>query len=197
MRFLRKPGRWAGLLFAAGFLFSASVSPAADLENCRQLFLKGNYTDCLREAEQAVKDASWEDGWQVLLARAQLAVGRYPEAEKTVTNALERRFNSSIELRLLAYDIFNFTGQTNRAADVLDELNNLGGRMRYNRDPASLVALGKALLLLKADPKLVLENFFDQAKHLDANYRGAYLASGELALDKHDYALAAKTFGEA
>src|SRR5260370_29397706 len=69
--------------------------------------------------------------------------------------------------------------------------------MRSNRDPANLVALGKALLLLKADPKPVLENFFDQAKHLGANYRGAYLAGGELALDKHDYALAAKTFTEA
>jgi tetratricopeptide (TPR) repeat protein len=198
MRFFRKPGlRRAGLLFAAGLLFNASLARAADLEKCRQLFLKGDYAECIREAEQAVKDASWEDEWQVLLAKAQLAVGRYPEAEKTVTNALERRFNSNIELRLLAHNIFNFTGQTNRAADILEELNTLGGRMRYNRDPASLVALGKALLLLKADPKLVLENFFDQAKHLDASYRGAYLAGGELALDKHDYALAAKTFTEA
>lgn len=198
MRFFREPGlRRAGLRLAAGFLFSVSLAHAADLENCRQLFLKGDYAECIREAEQAVKGASWEDGWQVLLARAQLAVGRYPEAEKTVTNALERRFNSNVELRLLAYNIFNFTGQTNRAADVLEELNTLGGRMRYNRDPANLVALGKALLLLKADPKLVLDNFFDQAKHLDASYRGAYLASGELALDKHDYALAAKTFSEA
>src|SRR5256884_1366190 len=65
------------------------------------------------------------------------------------------------------------------------------------RDPPNLVALGKAALLLGAEPKLVLENFFDQAKTADPNLREAYLASGELALEKEDYGLAAKIFGDA
>ena len=50
---------------------------------------------------------------------------------------------------------------------------------------------------MNLDPKIVLENFFDQARKADANYREAWLASGELALQKGDYALASKTFNAA
>src|SRR5438046_8957605 len=63
--------------------------------------------------------------------------------------------------------------------------------------PPNLVALGQAALRLGAEPKLVLENFFDQAKRADPNLREAYLASGDLALDKEDFGLAAKIFGDA
>ncbi|MEW6159881.1 MAG: tetratricopeptide repeat protein, partial [Verrucomicrobiota bacterium] len=57
-------------------------------------------------------------------------------------------------------------------------------------------ALGKAALLLGAEPKLVLDNLFERAKKIDPEYRGSYLAIGDLALEKHDYALAAKTYEE-
>ena len=80
----------------------------------------------------------------------------------------------------------------------MEEINELGGSNKWMyRDPPDLVALGRAALWLGAEPKLVLENFFDQAKKTDPNLREAYLASGDLALDKEDYGLAVKIFSEA
>ena len=49
-------------------------------------------------------------------------------------------------------------------------------------------------MLLGVDPKQVLEKLFDKAKTTDPTLRDPYLASGELALAKHDYDLAAKSF---
>jgi len=207
MPFIRKPltvMRWTGWLFALLLLVKVPLAAAADLDGCRQLFLKGNYTACIQQARQAIDDSAWDEAWPQLLVRAQLAVGHYSDAEQTIANALGR-FPSSIQLRLLAYDVFKANGRSTRAADMLKELNavveQLGsqgpGRLRFRPIPPNLVALGQALLLMNVDPKPVLENFFDRAKQLDPNYREAYLASGELALGKHDYQLAAKSFNEA
>ena len=94
-------------------------------------------------------------------------------------------------MSLLGHEVFTCNGRLDRARALLDEINEMGGaRTSAYRDPPTLVALGKAALLLKADPKLVLENFFDQARKIDPDFREAYLASGELALEKHDYELA-------
>ncbi len=192
--------RRAGWLFTACFLMGICPAMAVDLDQARALFLKGDYTGCIQQAQQAVNDSSWDDGWPELLARAQLAVGHYPAAEKTITDALER-FPSSVTLRLLAFDVFRANGRAGRAEDMLKELGGVleslssqGATRRFRLTAINLVALGKALLLMNVDPKPVLENFFDKAKQLDPDCREAFLATGELALDKHDYDLAARSF---
>src|SRR6266496_4750037 len=170
---------------------------AADLEQARRSFIGGNYTECIRLADQAVRGNVRDEEWSELLMKSLLAVGRYPEAEGALTNALNRdRF--SVRLRLVGWEVFNANGETDRALGMLEEINDRGasGRSIY-REPSNLIALGKAALLMGAEPKLVLENFFDQAKKADPDRREAYLASGELALDKEDYGLAAKIFAEA
>src|SRR5439155_17626560 len=65
------------------------------------------------------------------------------------------------------------------------------------RTPADRLALGKVALLVGADPKRVLELFFDPVKKEQPDFRESWLAGGELALDKNDFALAAKTFNAA
>ncbi|MDB6067510.1 MAG: hypothetical protein JWR26_3718 [Pedosphaera sp.] len=200
MHFKGKPAfkaSFAACLSLLCLLLSVSSGTAADLGACRKLLLKGNYPECIHTARQAIADSSWDDEWPLLLAKAQIAVGKYPEAEQTITNALER-YRSSIPLRLLAYDIFKANAQPERANQVLDGLKLIVvSRSRNYREVPNLVALGKAWLLLKAEPKLVLENFFDEAKRLDPNNREASLAAGELALNKHDYEMAAKVFNDA
>ncbi|HEX5399445.1 MAG TPA: tetratricopeptide repeat protein, partial [Verrucomicrobiae bacterium] len=64
---------------------------------------------------------------------------------------------------------------------------------RY-QNGADLVAIGQALLLLGVEPRLVLENCFQRAEQMDPPAREAFLAAGQLALDKHDFKLAADTF---
>jgi len=186
-------------LWLTALALGCGVARAAepDLGTCRQDLRRGNYEECLRVAGEAVKQTTWDDEWPMLLAKAQLALGKYPEAEVTITNALER-YHRSVQLRVLAYDVFNANGDTNRSAAVLAEISELAGaRARSYTEPLDLVALGKAALLLDTDPKIVLDRFFDKAKRDDPNCREAYLASGQVALDKHDYQLAAKVYQEA
>jgi len=181
---------------AVGLLLCLWPVAAADLEECRKLFVTGNYSECISRCEEAVRKQRDEE-WPMLLMKSLLATGRYPEAEAVLTNALPL-YRSSIRLRLAGREVFNANGRTDEARELLEEINDRGGSSRWMyRDPPNLVALGKAALLLGAEPKLVLENFFDQAKTADPNLREAYLASGELALEKEDYGLAAKIFGDA
>ena len=77
-------------------------------------------------------------------------------------------------------------------------MDRFGGQREWAyREPADRVALGKAALLLGADPKRVTELFFDPVKKLSPDFPGTYLANGELALAKHDFALASKSFAAA
>src|SRR5438094_6190580 len=170
---------------------------AADLYQCSRLFIGGDYSECLRLCEEAGRDRGREEEWAALLTKSLLATGRYPEAQSALTNALTRN-RSSIRLLLLGCEVSTTNGNTDRARAFLEEINERGGGSRWlYRDPPNLVALGQAALRLGAEPKLVLENFFDQAKRADPNLREAYLASGDLALDKEDFGLAAKIFGDA
>ena len=180
---------------------------AADLDAAQKLFQKGEYNECIKQARQAVQDsdARWDEQWPLLLARAQMAVGKYPDAQTTIANAL-RDFPNTIQLRLEAYYVFNANGHPDRAHTALDEIGAMleqlssgsrGSRLRSLLDPPNMVALGNALLLMNAEPKLILNNFFDQVKSVDPADPEAWLAAGELALQKHDFQLAATNFSAA
>ena len=170
---------------------------AADLEEVRQQFARGQYADCARIAEREVKDQPYSEEWRILLIESLLAAGRYTNALVETETALNRSY-SSIKLRLLGHEVFRSNGEKDRAERMLQEVDALASRRRgfAYRDAASLVALGKAALLLGADPRRVLENFFDRAKAADPSLRDTFLAMGQLAIDKGDYALAAKTFAD-
>ncbi len=196
------------LIFAASFFVFAQASAilAADLDHAHSLFQKGDYTACINEAQSAVDSSStgWDEQWPLLLARAQMAVGKYPEAQATIVRAL-RNFPNSIQLKLEAYYVYNANGHTDRARGALDQIAAMleqlgtsgGARLRSMLDPPNMVALGQAQLLMNQDPKLVLNVFFDQVKTIAPDTREAWLATGELALQKHDYQLAATNFSAA
>ena len=67
---------------------------------------------------------------------------------------------------------------------------------RYS-DKENLLAIGRYFLGRGEDAKKVLEMFFDRVRNTDVNFVDAYVATGELALQKHDYALAAKNLDRA
>lgn len=182
---------WMVLLLLAG-----SSSRADDLSDAQDLFRKGKYSECVRAASDAMKDRSSREEWSLLLTRAHLELGRYEEALTVITNALTRH-SRSIPVHLEARQVYLQNGRAEAAKDLLQEINELAGSRRWGYpDPPTFVALGKAALLLGADARLVLENFYNQAKKADPEYRESYLAIGELALEKYDYDLASKTFQE-
>ena len=196
----RAERRAVKLLFTFAMAFSclavSGAVAAAELEDARRQFIQGHYSEAIKASEEALVEQSYGEEWTLLLTDSLLAVGRYTNAHTVVTRALPL-ISSSVRLRLLAREAFLRNGQTERAQEMLSEINVLGGSRRWAyRDAPNLVALGRAALLLGMDPRKVLEQFFDQAKKADSTYRGAYLASGELSLDKNDFNLAAKAFSE-
>ena len=88
--------------------------------------------------------------------------------------------------------------QTREAASMLATIARIASyrRIEYLGGPEA-VALGQSLLLLGAEPRLVLEHFYTWAMKNDPNCREAYLAAGALALAKQDFELAANQYQEA
>jgi len=193
----RRRLRWRAAGFFLSSFFTLSVF-GADLPAAREALLTGEYAKCIRLSSDAIHAKEYDEEWRLLLAKALLTTGRYPEALNVVSNALTA-FDNSAQMRLLGYEVYRRNGQPEHARQMLVEMGEMIRRRAWSfrsGDAANLVALGRALLLLGADPRQVLEQLYDRAKKSDAGYRETYLASGELALDKQDYALAAKTFQE-
>jgi len=178
------------LLLLAG----AGGGLAAELEDARKLLLEGKYTECEKMVKQAIDDNEYDEEWRVLQGRALLAQGKYPEALEGITKAVPRYY-SSVRLRLLSWEVHRANGQVDRAKSMLSEINYLAGSRTYAyRDAASMITLGRAALMLSADPKRVLEVFYDPVKKQDSTNREVYLATGDLALEKHDFEMASKEF---
>jgi tetratricopeptide (TPR) repeat protein len=185
---------WLALF--AGLSTSGAVAAVADVAEANKLFNAGKYSDCITLAETAIAAKERDEDWPILLTKSLLMVGRYPEAQTAASDALKNFFRS-IRLRLVAREAFLSVGQVERGESMLQEIVELlGSRNWAYRDPPNLVALGQAALLLGNDPRRVLDQFFDVAKKANPDYREAYLASGELALNKGDFQLAAKAFQE-
>ena len=170
---------------------------ADELDDARKLLIAGKYEPCIEACQKPSPDNFRREEWNLMHATALLALGRYPQAEVVVSNALERS-SSSVRLRWIGMTTANFTGQPNVARSRLRQINELVAERPWAyRDPADLVALGRMALLLGADPKTVLERLYNVAQKSDSSLRDTWLAPGELALQKHDFALAARTFAEA
>jgi tetratricopeptide (TPR) repeat protein len=191
----RRPPQFALAVLATAMLgLAAQPGSSAEPDEVRPLFIKGEYAKCIKACREALADREPEEGWRLLLAESLMAVGQYTNALAVVQTNLSR-YPWSVQLRLLAHEVFRRNGLAAEAAGALDDINRLGGyRMWAYQDTANLVTMGRAAILLGADPRRVLEQFFDLAKKRDGTNRLTFLASGQLALDKNDYELAAKTF---
>lgn len=189
-------GRWfrGG---AAGVVFVAAMRlAAADLAVAQKNFLAGDYSEAIETARAGLKEAPAYADWTLVLVQSLLAVGKNAEAETVMRAALERD-DQSVRLRWLARDVAYANGRPEEAAKRLDEIKALlSGRLYMYRAPVDLVVVGRAILTMGADPKDVLEKIFGTAQKAEPKLRDIYLARGELALEKHDFALAAKAFEE-
>jgi tetratricopeptide (TPR) repeat protein len=166
---------------------------AQTLEETRQQFLRGNYEDVIQTAQKQVEDGSSSD-WRILLVQSLLTTGRYAEAYTNTQNGMSdypirlRLFLLAREAALYHNDLTGANRDLSEAQDLMEQRRGLssGGD--------NLVALGEAMLLLGVEPQVVLQNCFQQAEKMDPPPRDAFLASGWLALDKHDFSLAADAF---
>ncbi|HBE98268.1 MAG TPA: hypothetical protein DDW68_13965 [Verrucomicrobiales bacterium] len=195
---------WQSVLIGClslGFLNGAAVAQDSELSYYAQRTLRDYYTGSYAEAEEyaerILRGGIKDPNVATALLKAELAQGKYQEAAKTAI-AAAKTFEEYFPIQVLAIEALLAGGKETEAKAVLDELNKLA----KNANPKALnsielVALGKAALLLGGEPKMVLAQFFQKARKVDPKNMGAHLAAAELAIEKADYALAAKILGEA
>lgn len=175
----------------------SSAAHAVELAEARTLLISGKYAEVVKAAEESVAQNLPTDEWTVLQTQALMATGRYPEALAAIEQGLQR-LPFSLRLRLLGYDVLRANGQVERGKALFDELDQLVARREWAyREPADRVAIGRAALIAGVDPKIVLDRFFEPVKKSAPDFRDSYIASGELALAKSDFALAGKMFDQA
>jgi tetratricopeptide (TPR) repeat protein len=195
----RRSGRWPlRCLVALACLAFPAFAPAAEPAEAQRALLSGNYNSVIKLATAELAEAPANAEWSMLLVRALLATGRYAEADTAMKEALTRDTRGNVRLRWLAREVDYANGRPKEAAARADEVRLKMRETQYTRPPtpADLVVFGRAALVLGADPKAVLDNVYSAAQRSDPKLRDVYLARGELALEKHDAALAARAFEE-
>jgi tetratricopeptide (TPR) repeat protein len=169
----------------------------AEPSAAQALFDGGKYSECIEMAREGIESQSWRETWWDFKLRAELETGQYAAALETLQEALEA-FSSSVKLRLIGHRIHLLNNQPEEAEARLVEIEALVVRQRWRfNDSASRIVLGRFFLLRGADPRQVLETFYDPVKREMPSYADTYLAVGDLALQKHDYELAAESFTHA
>ncbi len=183
----------AGLLI----LSSATAAFAVDILDADRLFRSGKYAECVDLTAKAIESGEISENWPLYKLKAELALGRYADALKTLDAAIGR-FPTSLQLRWLGREACRYNNQPERAQRLLDEIGAVVQQAPWRyRDAAHQTMLGRFFLELGIDPKKVLDVIYNEIKKQQPTYAGAYLASGELALEKNDFALAAEDFERA
>lgn len=179
------------------FANPAPQSNETDEARAIRLFNESKYDDAIALAK--VIDAelgkfSIEEKWQLMIIEGHLKRGRYGEALTALNAALEEHENS-IRLRLLGVDVLRFNDEAEKATDMFNQIGELAGRQSWRyRDRDNLILLGTYFRQRGADAKDILDTFFYPLRKQRPSEPEVHRAIGQLALDKHDYGLAAESF---
>lgn len=169
----------------------------AEIDEAIECFRSGRYAECAELAGRQIEQRAYSENWRLLKLQSELAIGRYADALETLDKALQD-FPTSIRLRWWGHAVCRFNRQAERAETLLNEIDEFVARAAWRyRDSDSRVTLGRYYLSRGVDPRRVLEATIDPVKKDDPQYVDAFLAAAQLALDKHDYQLAAEELGKA
>ena len=130
-------------------LFSAlGQVRAATLNEASELFATGEYAETIKASEEAIAANEYDSGWRLLLLRARLATGQYPEAKRFATELLDDyRYRYNAEAVWLFHLAYEANGDTESAGQMLQIIMQfLNGRQRGISDENTLVYIGRALL---------------------------------------------------
>jgi tetratricopeptide (TPR) repeat protein len=178
-------------------LGSMRPGQAAGLDASREQFRRGLYSVSLDAAEKAIADSAYQPQWRMLWIESLLALGRYDEAADRIDSILIQ-YPLNLTLLKLAHTVYTDNGRPDLAREMLEKIYRIASARRLAFVTSNdMVALGQALLLLGAEPRTVLRDFYNRALQNDPNCREAYLAAGDLAIAKQDFELAAEQLGKA
>ena len=189
--------RLAACVLCLAVAVPAATLAAADLSQASNRFKSGAYSQCIEAADEAISQREYSETWRTLKIEAEMVLGRDRDARTTLEQALER-FATSVRLRWLGREVYRYNDSPRQAQQMLDEMGQLLEKSpwRYT-DPANHTLAGRYLLERGADPKIVLERVYDRIQKQHPLAIESSVASGQLALDKHDYHLAAEAFQQA
>lgn len=168
---------------------------AQSLPESEDFLRSGRYEAAEAQAEVALRETIEDTApWAMVQIRSLLERGKYPEALSVWEQAVNQE-PRHLPLKWLGREALLANGRTTEAAEVPLEIENfMAMAPRRYRDAESITTYARALLLSGTDPKSVLSQVLAVAKRVDPGSRAPLAAEGELALSKHDYALAAKTY---
>ena len=180
-------------VLAVFFFFLVGLTNAASYADAENHFFKGEFKRCAAIAKAEVERGVWNEKWPVLLLRCYLETGQYQLAEQTYETA-KTRFKNSIALRYVGHDVYNYSGKSELAGQQYAEIVALVQRTPWRFSSSSdRVVLGRFLLANGDDAREVLELAYDRARRSNPKLADIYIATAELALQKHDYKEAANS----
>jgi len=189
------------LLLMLAWMGLPTVARADALSDATDKLRSGDYDGAYTTAAQAIKDTYPSESLVAVEAQALLAVGRYNDAYAATVTGL-RTQTDSIRLRLLYRTACLYTGKDTEALKALADIDSamaiLAQRQQILQTPLdaqTLTDAGEGALLLKMDPKTIIERFFDPAMQGKPAVHDSFVEAGRLALDKHDFQLASLDFG--
>ena len=175
-------------------VFGLLCSPvlSASFLDAERLYNKGQYRECLAMCLSEFERGVWNDRWPQKAIECLLTTGRYEEAQ-AVYEAAKKRFSTSIGIRILGQKVCHFNGNEEQANVEVDNVMRMlrSSPWRYTSS-ADLVRLGRYFVSRGEDARQVLELFYDRVRKANPKYAEVYIASAELALEKHDHKLAAE-----
>lgn len=191
-------------LTTAVLLFAASLqAQQIDLEKIfeernlgpvGELLARGDYELVARIGEAAAEKGLKAPEWRILRFKALREMGQLETALAETEKALVL-YPGHFELLLLRYDLAQSLGRADVMAEALKGINEAAkSKAAKDRTAMESVVLGRAALMLGADAQKVTAQYFKVAQGKDAKLEAAYLAEGNLALEKDDAQRAADVF---
>ena len=178
------------------FIASEPLCAASHWET-EKLFFSGDYHRCEEIARQEVDRGVWNEQWPYLLIECLMVQGRYAEAATVFENSLER-YSNRIALRMKGYEIYRMLGQPEQSKDNLEEVYRLVSQAPWRYSSSrDQVTLGRFFALQGEDAREILDLIYDRVRKRNERYTDVYIATAELALEKHDYKLAAENLDTA
>jgi cytochrome c-type biogenesis protein CcmH/NrfG len=183
-------------LFLALVLGSSGLGQAPATPSAKELFWAGKYVECADAARKAVAADRYSEEARLMLVAAELELGKFDEAKADVELAMES-FRASIRLKWLARSVYRFHSSELVAA-MEKQIRELieGQPYRYSEYQDQVVA-ARFFLSQGFDPKKALDSLLTPMKKRYPEKAGAFLAAGDLALEKQDFALAAQNYSQA
>lgn len=159
-----------------------------------ELLARGDYELVARIGEAAAEKGLKAPEWRILRFKALREMGQLETALAETEKALVL-YPGHFEMLLLRHDLAQALGRANVMADALKGINAAAkSKAAKDRTAMESVVLGRAALMLGADAQKVTAQYFKVAQGKDAKLEAAYLAEGNLALEKDDAQRAADVF---